>query len=72
MRVPSVHSESSSTRFKQQRLFPQDKSKPKKEKAPGFSVQNEEVARIILSDPEKHGGEGSALVEWARLVLRKC
>ena len=32
---------------------------------------NRTSAKIILADPEKHGGEGSGIVAWARLVLAK-
>jgi hypothetical protein len=30
---------------------------------------NEQAARVILRHVEKYGGEGSAQVQWARLVL---
>ena len=33
---------------------------------------NLEIARGILSDVERHGGEGSGLVEWARRVVAKA
>jgi hypothetical protein len=30
------------------------------------------AARIIAANPEKHGGEESGLVRWARLALAKA
>lgn len=30
---------------------------------------NRQLARIVLEDPDKHGGEESITVRWARLVL---
>jgi hypothetical protein len=35
-----------------------------------FADENCSAARIILSDTARHGGEGAALVQWARLALR--
>lgn len=34
-----------------------------------FLSQNADAAKIIGSDVEKHGGEGSGLVQWARTFL---
>lgn len=31
-------------------------------------LSDPEIAEIILSDPEKHGGEEALAVRWARLV----
>ena len=33
--------------------------------------QNQEAAEIILAEPAKYGGEGSALVDWAKQQLEK-
>jgi len=34
-----------------------------------FTESNRRAAVVILADPAKYGGEGAALVEWARTVL---
>jgi hypothetical protein len=36
-----------------------------------FDEQNAQAARIILSDPAKHGGESSLAVAWARTWLER-
>lgn len=42
------------------------RDKPK----PEIDKQNAEAAAIILEDPERHGGEGSLAVQWARLWMQ--
>lgn len=44
---------------------------PRKSKLRLFEAGNLETAAIILADPEKYGGEGSLLVEWAKKVMEK-
>ncbi len=34
-----------------------------------YRAANEASARLILADPARYGGEGAALVVWARKVL---
>jgi hypothetical protein len=41
------------------------------ERAQRFERKNLEAAAIIASDPERHGGEGSGLLIWARRVLAR-
>lgn len=38
-------------------------------KLPNYDASNRECAAVILADVAKHGGEGSGLVQWARLFL---
>ena len=40
-------------------------------KAEGYFEANRVAAEIIVSDVEKHGGEGAGLVQWARRVLQR-
>lgn len=40
-----------------------------KSKADRFRPGNDDAAAIILSDPDKWGGEQAALVQWARMHL---
>lgn len=34
-------------------------------------LTNQQIAEIILQDPEKHGGEEALAVRWARLVRER-
>jgi hypothetical protein len=36
-----------------------------------YTRSNLQAAAVILEDPEKHGGEESGLVRWARLVIQR-
>jgi hypothetical protein len=36
-----------------------------------FERQNRQSAEIILADVERHGGEQSGSVQWARAVLKR-
>ncbi len=44
---------------------------PRQNIADHYREQNEQAAKIILQDVEKHGGEGSGSVVWARLCLAR-
>jgi hypothetical protein len=35
-----------------------------------YAAADEQCARLIVANVDKHGGDGSLMVEWARLVLR--
>lgn len=37
-----------------------------------YDKQNRACAEIVLADVEKHGGEESALVRWARMVVGRA
>jgi hypothetical protein len=34
-----------------------------------FTESNRRAAAVILANPAKYGGDGAAMVEWARAVL---
>jgi hypothetical protein len=36
-----------------------------------YETENLEAARIIASDPDRYGGEGSGLLIWAKLTLER-
>jgi hypothetical protein len=38
----------------------------------GFTAANRAAADIILASEAKYGGEGSGLVQWARLVIERA
>jgi hypothetical protein len=40
-------------------------------RAEKFSDENRIAAEIIVSDVERYGGEGSALVQWARRAIQR-
>lgn len=44
-------------------------STPHQRLADRYSTANRTCAAIILADPLKYGGQGSLMVEWAKLVL---
>jgi hypothetical protein len=37
-----------------------------------YQTANVEAARLILSDVARHGGEGAALVTWARVIIERA
>ncbi len=49
---------------------------PRRAARPGLAARqraeagNQAAATLIFADVEKHGGEGSLMVRWARAVIR--
>ena len=43
---------------------------PNQRKAEAFRAGNILVAEIVMSDPERYGGEQALVVVWAKMVLR--
>lgn len=39
------------------------------QKQDAYRAANVEAARLILADVARYGGDGAALVEWARKIL---
>ena len=40
-------------------------------RVPDYDAANRQAAKIILSDPAKHGGPDSLAVQWATLYLQR-